>query len=107
MKKNNCLGSTFNDWLESELTDKEFRSLFKAEKQRLELGSRLQDIAKERKLSIRKLAKRMKTSVSQVQRLFSDSVFKCSLETLMKFCIAVDCSLEDIFGKVSRRRATL
>ena len=96
-KKNfNPLGSSFDSWLDEELTDKEFRALYEAHLASLSLGERLKQIAKKRGLSVRKLASKMKTSPSQVQRMFSDEASKCSVESLMKFSIATGTDLHDI-----------
>ena len=91
-------GTSINAWLEEELKDEEFQALFKREKERLALALRLQAMRTKRKLSIRALAHRMETSASQVQRLLGDSVYKCTLETLIRFCVATRCSLHDIFA---------
>ncbi len=94
--KNPYLGSGFDRWLRSELCDPEFRRLFEQERAALQMGDRLQQVAKTCGLSIRKLAKRMRTSPSQVQRLFSEDATKCSLETLIRFSVATGFPLDDL-----------
>src|SRR5260221_9790775 len=94
--KNRYLGSTFETWLKEELQDKEFRRLYEEERAALRMEERLRSVAESRGLSIRKLAKRMRTSPSQVQRLFSENAVKCSLETLIRFSIATGHTLEEL-----------
>jgi len=99
MKNNKTpLGSNFDNWLNEELKDSEFKALYVSELSRIDLGQRLKKIAKRRGISIRKLASRMRTSVSQIQRLFGKEAVRCQLDTLIKFSIAVGCSLDEALG---------
>lgn len=97
-KKYNPIGSSFNEWLDVELTDKEFRKLYESHLAAFDLGSKLKRIASQRGLSVRGLASKMKTSPSQVQRMFSENAVKCSIESLMKFALVTGCELPDLFN---------
>jgi hypothetical protein len=92
----NPIGSSFNDWLGEELSDKEFRRLFETQLSNLDLGSKLKHLATKRGLSVRSLASKMHTSPSQVQRMFSERASKCSVESLMKFSIVTATKLHEI-----------
>lgn len=94
--KHSPVGSSFNDWLDEELTDKEFRKLYESHLATMDLGSKLKKIAAKRGLSVRGLASKMKTSPSQVQRMFSEDAVKCSIESLMKFALATGCELPEL-----------
>lgn len=97
-------GSKIDNWLADELSDREFTTLYEAELSKFNLGERLKQVAQDRGLSVRRLASRMKTSISQVQRLFGKEAVKCQLDTLIKFSIASGCSLSDIVG-ISKPRS--
>jgi len=96
MKDRRYVGSSFDSWLNKELTDSEFRKLFEARITELSLGERLKQLAKKKGFSVRSLASKMKTSPSQIQRMFSEDASKCSVESLMKFSIVTGIDLHDI-----------
>lgn len=87
MKKNNPhRGSSFSDFLRSELKDPDFRREFERVTAELLIGQEVRRITKEKRLSIRQLAKRMRTSISQVQRLMNDA--NVSIDALARFAAA-------------------
>lgn len=85
-KKNPHKGADFSDFLKEELKDPAFRREFEKARLNLTVGATVRRIMKHHKLSVRALAKRMQSSVSQVQRLLDDE--NVSLETLAKFAAA-------------------
>lgn len=87
MKKTNPhRGSSFSDFLKGELKDPNFRREFEKVTAELLIGQEVRRIAKEKGLSVRELARRMKTSVSQVLRLMNDA--NVSIEALARFAAA-------------------
>lgn len=90
------IGSSFDEWLEKELTDEEFNELFNVYKGQLDLGNKLKKIAEKQGYSVRGLAEAMGTSPSQVQRMFSITATKCTLETLIKFSVITGVDLHRI-----------
>jgi len=85
-KTNPHRGSSFNDHLREELKDPEFRREFEKARAEIVIGQMVRRIVKQKRLTIRQLAKRMKSSVSQVQRLMSDA--NVSIDALAKFAAA-------------------
>lgn len=77
------LGSDFKGFLDEKLKDASFKREYEKTRLNLSLSVMVRRIMKHKKLSIRTLAKRMKSSVSQVQRLLSDE--NINLDTLAKF----------------------
>ena len=94
--KKSPMGSSFYEWLDDELTDGEFQEHFDSYKGQLDLGNKLKSIAEEQGYSVRGLAEAMGTSPSQVQRMFSITATKCTLETLMKFSVITGVDLHQI-----------
>lgn len=94
--KKSPIGSSFDEWLDEELTDEEFEGLFNGYKSQLDLGNKLKKIAEKQGYSVRGLAEAMGTSPSQVQRMFSITATKCTLETLMKFSVITGVDLHRI-----------
>lgn len=85
-KKNPHKGSSFSDFLKEELKDPAFRREFEKAVAEIRIGQMVRRIVKQKKLSIRGLAKRMQTSISQVQRLMNDA--NVSVEALARFAAA-------------------
>jgi len=87
MKKHNPhRGSSFSEFLKEELKDPEFRREFERATAEILIGQTVRRIAKEKRLSVRELARRMKTSISQVLRLMNDA--NVSIEALARFAAA-------------------
>jgi DNA-binding Xre family transcriptional regulator len=79
MRKNPHLGENFGTYLQKKLKDPEHRKGYELARARLRLQLKIQELAKQKKLSIRQLAKRMGTSGTQIQRLLdteSDKDFR-------------------------------
>src|SRR5687768_12297750 len=85
-KKNSRIGSDVMEDLKERLKSKSFKEKFEKQRLKVAVGQMVRRIAKEKKLSIRDLASRMDSSVSQVQRLFEDK--NVSVSTLTKFAAA-------------------
>lgn len=85
-KSNPHVGSDFKDFLAEQLKSPAFRREFEKARLNLSVGATVRRIMRHHKLSVRALAKRMQSSVSQVQRLLDDE--NVSLETLAKFAAA-------------------
>lgn len=79
-------GSSFSDFLKEELKDPEFSREFQKVTAEIMIGQMVRRIVKQKRLSIRQLAKRMRSSVSQVQRLMSDA--NVSIDALARFAAA-------------------
>ena len=95
MKKTKCnkhIGSSFGDFLKTKLTHEEFKREYEKARLNIAIGETVKRILKEQKLSIRKLAKEMKSSASQVQRLLDDQ--NISFDTLAKFAAATGTKIE-------------
>lgn len=87
MKKTNPhRGSSFADFLGKDLKDPKFQREFAKATTELLVGQTVRRIAKEKRLSVRELARRMKTSISQVLRLMNDA--NVSIEALARFAAA-------------------
>ena len=86
-KKNPHKESSFSHFLKRELKDPAFRREFEKASAEIKIWQMVRRIVKQKKLSIRQLAERMQTSVSQVQRLMSDA--NVSLESLARFAAAI------------------
>lgn len=84
--KNPHKGSRFSDLLKEELKDPVFRREFEKAATEIKIGQMVRRIVKQSKLSMRQLAKRMGTSLSQLQRLMNDE--NVSLESLARFAAA-------------------
>lgn len=69
MRKNPHIGENFRTYLKRELKDPEHRKAYELARARLKLQLKIQELAKQKRLSIRQLAKKMGTSGTQIQRL--------------------------------------
>lgn len=85
-KMNPHRGSRFSDFLKEELRDREFAREFQKATAEIMIGQMVRRIVKQKRLSIRQLARRMRSSVSQVQRLMSDA--NVSVDALARFAAA-------------------
>lgn len=85
-KTNPHIGSDFRDFLEGKLKNPSFRKEFEKVRLNLSVSAMVRRIMQHQRLSLRALAKRMQSSISQVQRLLNDE--NVSLETLAKFATA-------------------
>jgi len=92
VKKNEHVGSDVMEDLKKRLKDEKFKTKFEKQRLKVSIGQMVKRIAKEKKLSIRQLAEKMHSSVSQIQRLIEDR--NVSLETLVKFANATGKKLE-------------
>ena len=84
--KNPYRGSKLEDFLKEEFRDPEIRKGAEQMRLKLAVGRMVRRIAKQKKLTIRALAKRMGGSISQIQRLMNDE--NVNLDTLSKFAVA-------------------
>ena len=82
-------GGDFHKDLEKDLKSPKFSIHFKKEKERLRLAERLRGAMVKSHLSVRKVASRMGTSKSQVERIISDPEANLGLDTLIKFASVV------------------
>ena len=87
-------GGDFHKDLEKDLKRPGFGVLFRREKARLRLAERLRKIMTESRLSIRRIARLMGTSKSQVMRMISDPKANVGLDSLIKFTAVVGRRLE-------------
>lgn len=85
-KTNPHRGSSFSDFLKEELKEPELRREFEKATAEIMIGQMVRRIVKQKRLSIRQLAKRMKSSISQVQRLMNNA--NVSVDALARFAVA-------------------
>ncbi len=90
-KKNSHLGSKFTDFLKKEMKQPVFKEEFEKIRLQLSVGNKARKIVQKKGLSIRALAKKMATSISQVTRLMNDE--NVSLDTLSRFAAATGVKL--------------
>ena len=76
MPKNLHLGSHFRTHLLKQLKDEKFRQEYELARARLQLQLKIQELKKQKHLSVRQLAQRMGTSGTQVQRLLNTELDK-------------------------------
>lgn len=84
--KNPYRGTNLNDFLKEEFKDPKIKKGAEEMRLKLAVGRMVRNIAKQQRLSIRLIAKKMGGSLSQVQRLMNDE--NVNLDTLTKFAIA-------------------
>ncbi len=90
MKKNPHLGGNFRTYLKEKLMDPDHRKGYELARARLKLQMKIQEMAKQKKISIRQLAKRMGTSGTQIQRLLdTESEKDFRLGTLIRISQAL------------------
>lgn len=85
------IGSKFDDFLKKELKNPEFKEEYEKVRMHLSIGKKVRKIAKREGLTVRSLAEKMDTSISQVNRLMTDA--NVSLETLSRFAAATGSKL--------------
>lgn len=86
----------FHKDLEGDLRNPAFKRNFEAMKAEIYLSEMLRRILQQCKISIRKLAKRMGTSKSQVERMIHEPAANLGVDTLIRFALAVDKKLKII-----------
>ncbi len=86
----------FHKDLDEDLKKPRFAAVFRREKSRLQLASRLRDAMEQANLSIRKVAQLMGTSKSQVERLVNNPGANVGIDTLIKFAAVMGRRLEII-----------
>lgn len=86
--KNHHWGRSVDQVLKDKLKDKSFREAYVRARAELELAHAMRTIMAQRKISIRALARRMNSSVSQVQRLMDDRIKSFNVDTLVRFAAA-------------------
>lgn len=84
----------FHKDLERDLKNPEFKRDFEAMKTEIYLSEMIKRILQQCKISIRKLAKRMGTSKSQVERMINEPAANLGVDTLIRFAIAVNKKLK-------------
>lgn len=102
-KKSSHIGTDALSYLDSRLRSDSFRKKFEATRLKIALGMRARGIARNMRLSVRQLAKRMDSSASQVQRLLENK--NVSIATLVKFAAATGRRLEIEFMEIAPRKA--
>lgn len=82
-------GGDFHKDLEKDLKSRKFAVHFRKEKERLRLAERLRGAMTKSRLSVRRVARLMGTSKSQVERIINDPEANIGLDTLIKFASVV------------------
>ena len=95
MTKNKHYGSKLSDLIRGELKDANFRRAYEKARLDLEVGEMVRHITKQKKLSIRQLAKKMNTDASLVRRLMENK--NVTLSTLAKFSAATGKKIQIYF----------
>ena len=86
------IGSDALEDIRARLKSKTFRKKFEQQRMKVSVGQMVRRITEEMNFSVRDLAKKMGSSVSQVQRLLEDK--NVSVGTLIRFANATDRKLE-------------
>lgn len=89
----------FQDVLQKELKDKEFRKYYEEEGQKLEIGYKIAQLRQKNRLTQKQLASKIATSQTVISRLESGDYWKCSLSTLEKIATATRTHLTVDFEK--------
>lgn len=89
----------FQDVLQGELRDKEFRKYYEEEGKKLEIGHKITQLRQKHGLTQEQLANKIATSQTVISRLESGDYWKCSLSTLEKIAAATGTHLMLDFRK--------
>ena len=102
MKKTN-----FDVYLERQLKDKDFADRFSRAGEAWEVALQIAALRKERGLSQRQLAKRLRTSQQQISRLESPAYEGHSLSTLRRLARVLNADVRIVFERAPRRPSVL
>ncbi len=101
----------FDEFLQEELRDKEFRKYYEEEGRSLEIGYKIARLRDRLGLTQQQLAEKIHTSQSVIARLESGDYWQASLRTLEKIALVTGTHLEISFRKISnglnRRRESV
>ena len=89
----------FQDVLQQELKDKDFRKHYEEEGKKLEVGYKIAQLRQELGMTQEQLAMRTATSQTVISRLESGNYWRCSLATLEKIAMATGTHLAVSFKK--------
>ena len=89
----------FQDVLNKELKDTEFKRYYEEEGRKLEVGYKIARLRHKLGLTQQQLAQKTRTSQTVVSRLESGNYWKCSLTTLEKIAVATGRHLSISFRK--------
>ena len=78
----------FDDFLQEQLKDKEFKKFFEEEGRKLEIGYKIAQLRDKLGLTQKQLAEKIDTSQTVIARLESGDYWRCSLQTLEKIALA-------------------
>ena len=84
---------SFDNFLEEELEDREFKKYFEEEGKKLAIGYKIAQLREKLGLTQEQLAEKINTSQTVVARLESGNYWRCSLQTLEKIAIATNTHL--------------
>lgn len=104
-KTNQHEGSDFQDFLKDQMEDSGFRQKYEKVKVSLAIGRTVRKVLEQDELSLRQLAKKMGSSLSQVQRLLNDE--NISFETFVKFLAATNRSATLTIKKKGRKGSSI
>jgi DNA-binding XRE family transcriptional regulator len=83
---------TFQSHLKEKLKDKEFKELFLAEKQLLDLSLKIHEIREKKGISQIELASKAKITQQQLSKI--ENGINCNITTFLKVCNALDIKVD-------------
>lgn len=83
----------FDDFLQEQLKDKEFKRYYEEAGKRLEIGYKIAQLRHKLGFTQKQLAQKIQTSQSVIARLESGNYWQCSLRTLGKIASVTDTHL--------------
>lgn len=89
----------FQDVLQQEFKDKDFRKYYEEEGKKLEVGYKIAQLRRKIGMTQEQLATRTATSQTVISRLESGNYWRCSLSTLEKIAMATGTHLTVGFKK--------
>ena len=99
IKRNAYIGRSVDNVLHEKLKDKGFREAYLKTRAELDLAREMKSVLVRKKIGLRALARRMRTSISQVQRLTDDQIKSFNVDTLVRFAVATGTKLQIGFSR--------
>lgn len=97
-KRNPYIGRTVDKALHEQMKDADFRKAYLETRAELDLVREIKSIMVRKKIGLRALARLMRTSISQVQRLTDEQIKSFNVDTLVRFAVATGTKLQIGFG---------
>lgn len=97
--RNPYIGRTVGKVLHEKLKNKEFQKAYLKTRAELDLAREMKLILMRKKIGLRALARRMRTSISQAQRLTDEHIKSFNVDTLVRFAVATGTKLQIGFSR--------